>query len=285
MGNCLVTQLNGVVSNDNLVKLGSFRFKISKSASPGNYAYTIAIANHKAMSLKVVKGNGHIGFTNDDITHDTLEIGANVYKGVYFENEDFEVEVTEKYTIEKVTVPSIYSATNVGCNLDDIAETASTVLVNGKKWSGNIEKLTNVSVLSISNSEISGNIEVFRGKAVSGNAEGNLLLFANPMLTGDITALNDANWITLTLEGDSGITGIIDNFVIKQQSVNLNLRDTGVSGTLEGFAAANALVRESGLTLNCNFYGTGITYGGNPIRSTDITITFNGTSSPDITVH
>ena len=279
MENCLVTKLNGNVSNDNLVKIGNFRIKVNATTIPAGQEQSMQVLNLAfnnyggTTKMTVAKGNGHIGFAKDDITHTELIINGSERKLVWFENVDMEVEVENKYKISLITGNSLFSSNPIASvNVDDfefVNAQMERVSLRGVNNTGNIESI-NSKVITLQNTSIRGDIECLRGKALGG-IDGYFLLSNNKGLYGNISALNSINATTIDIQS-SGISGDIAAFV--NSNINrIEARYSKVYGTVEGFAAAMKAVKSTGSVVTCNFIGTSVTYQGNPVGS-ELRITF-----------
>lgn len=279
MGNCLLTKLKENVSNDNLVKIGNFRINVKATTIPAGQepnmqVLVLAFNNYGGTTkMTVAKGNGHIGFAQDDITHTELIINGTDRKSVWFENVNMEVEVENKYKISRISGNSLFSANPIASvNVDDfkfVNTQIERLSLRGVNNTGNIESI-NAQAIALQNTSIRGDIECLRGKALTG-IEGYFQLSNNKDLYGEISALNSINARSIDIQS-SGISGDISAFV--NPNINrIEARYSKVQGTVEGFAAAMKAVKSTGSVVTCNFVGTGVTYQGNPVGS-ELRITF-----------
>lgn len=280
MGNCLVTRLNENVSNDNLVKIGNFRIKVKATTIPAGQEQNMQVlilsfdAYDGTTKMTVAKGNGHIGFAQNDITHTELIINGSESVMVWFENVNMEVEVENKYKIRFISGVSLFSSNPIASvNVDDfkfVNTQMDKLSLKGINNIGNIESI-NAQGISLQNTAIRGDIECLRGKAISGYDANFFLLSNNEGLYGDISALNSINATNIDIQS-TGISGDIATFV--NSNINsIEARYSKVYGTVEGFAAAMKAVKSTGDVITCMFVGTGVTYQGNPVSS-ELRITF-----------
>lgn len=279
MENCLVTKLKGNVSNDNLVKIGNFRIKVNATTIPAGQeldmqTLTLSFKNGGGTTkMTVAKGNGHIGFAQNDITHTELIINSTERKLVWFENVNMEVEVENKYKILWISGYRLFSSNPIASvNVDDfkfVNAQMERVSLRGVNNIGNIESI-NAQSISLQNTSIRGDIECLRGKAL-GEIDGYFLLSNNKGLYGNISALNSINATNIDIQS-TDISGDIATFV--NSNINrIEARYSKVYGTVEGFAAAMKAVKSTGDVITCMFVGTGVTYQGNPVSS-ELRITF-----------
>ena len=272
MRNCLKTQLKSSVQNDALIKMGHLVININETE--GSIENSMLFLNTQE-TVFTVKGNGHIGFSPSDITHTELTVSQNTPFYIYFENTNFSIDVSSKYTFTRMESGSNYKKNNFGCNVDDLAYTNTTLTVGGTMWTGNLASIAHVQQLSLLGTNVHGDIEVLRGKAITvpTASAGTCYLSENTNLYGDISALNSINCPTLRVNNTS-ISGRLESF-LNTNITSLYIDATNISGSIEDFAAAQAQVRESGTLMISALYCSQITYNGKPVDRT-LTITFTG---------
>ena len=166
----MITKLNGSVQNDSLLRIGEFCIEVSKVESPTADSQKFSVLNTKDSQLRII-GDGY--FTNETLSENkgkVMDIAANTETLVYHSNGDYEIVVSEKYSLS-----------NIGIFL-------STSWKEFKgKLSFDIESLKyspNISRLFLSNTQVTGDIAVF------GKLAGIQILFlSNTQVTGDIAVL------------------------------------------------------------------------------------------------
>jgi hypothetical protein len=193
MGKCLITKLNGSVQNDSLLRIGEFCIKVSKVESPTADSQRFVVNNSKDAQLRII-GDGY--FTNETLSENkgkALNITANTETTVYFSNGDYEVVVSEKYSLTQV---GVYTKTS---------------------WKGYKGKLSfdidsmkyspNISFLPLANTQVTGDI------AVLGKLTGLMhLTIANTQVTGDIAVLGKLTGLTFLQLNNTQVTGDIAVF-------------------------------------------------------------------------
>ena len=86
MGKCLITKLNGSVSNDKLLKFGEMRFYFKKEDMYSNvYNHGISLTFAENTTISVVGGN-FVDKTDNSNLGTTLNFEANIDKDVYVSN-------------------------------------------------------------------------------------------------------------------------------------------------------------------------------------------------------
>ena len=259
MDNCLVTKLKGSVNNPNLTKLGCFRLSITKEegvSDTDRTALSIQFNNTGGTTLlKVVKGDGHIAFSGSDLINNPsteLVVNGSEYKDVFFENENFEVEVENKGKLKLLSSRSGYKKSIIGTDISAFKyyETPIEVSIVGNNWYGDIEGLKSSQKIYVNATKISGDISCFTGKSVNTSRTSLLTLSNSPLLTGNINAL--ASTVASGVE----------------------VKNTDIFGTVESFAALLAQTHISG-TFTVDVIGTKVTYNGS-VPTGVLTITFTG---------
>lgn len=260
MNNCLITELSSIVNNGELVKLNTFRFIVKKVAGVSDTdrtALSLMFSNPGGTTkLKVIKGNGHISTTEAGLVSNPqteIIINGSDYADIYFENEDFEVEVENKDKLNLLDSRSGYKPSIIGADFDLFRFVSAPVAASvcGPNWAGSIGGLKDSEMIYINSTGISGDIECFSGKSI-GSARASILTIANSPVYGDITAFKD------TVADGIDISG------------------TQVYGTVEELATLLALTHSSG-TFTVDARNTNVTYQGQ-VPASILTITFSNGS-------
>lgn len=236
MGKCLITKLNGSVQNDSLLRIGEFCIKVSKVESPTADSQRFVVNNSKDAQLRII-GDGY--FTNETLSGNkgkALNITANTETTVYFSNGDYEVVVSEKYSLKQV---GTYIGTSwIGykgklsfdIDLLKYSPDISFLALSATKVTGDIAvlgKLTGLKHLTIDNTQVTGDIAVF-GKLTGLT----YLNFNTTQLTGDIAVFGKLTSLTkIPVINRTGVTG--DIAVYKNSDFKtLQLLGTRVYGDL-----------------------------------------------------
>ena len=236
MEKCLITKLNGSVQNDSLLRIGEFCIKVSKVESPTADSQKFSVRNNKDTHLRII-GNGY--FTNETLSENkgkVMDIAANTETLVYYSNGDYEIVVSEKYSLGSFgSFLSTYWKDFKGKLSFDIeslkySPNITNLMLSNTQVTGDIAvlgKLTGLKILFLSNTQITGDISVL-GK-LTGLVHLNL---SNTQVTGDIavlgklTVLNDIPSVLNTK-----VTGDIS--VYKNTKTNqLQFKGTSVYGDL-----------------------------------------------------
>ena len=200
MGKCLITKLNGSVQNDSLLRIGEFCIKVSKVESPTADSQRFVVNNSKDAQLRII-GDGY--FTNETLSENkgkVLNITANTETTVYLSNGDYEVVVSEKYSLKQVgthigTSWKIYKGKlSFDIDLLKYSPDISFLALSATKVTGDIAvlgKLTGLTHLTIDNTQVTGDI------AVLGKLTGlRYLTIDNTQVTGDIAVLGKLTGLT-----------------------------------------------------------------------------------------
>lgn len=170
MGKCLITKLNGSVRNDSLLHIGEFCIKVSKVESPTADSQKFSVRNTKDTQLRII-GDGY--FTNETLTENkgkVMDIAANTETLVYYSNGDYEIAVSEKYSLFSIGIFLSTDWKNFNGKLSFDIESL--------KYSPNITKLF------LTNTQVTGDIAIL-GKLTSLTT----IFLANTQVKGDIAVL------------------------------------------------------------------------------------------------
>lgn len=108
MENCLVTQLNGVVQNDNIEKFGVFKMRVKALETPAPATQHFAIATNNTIKVTIPNGAKNISLTYEGLSDESLcmseiEIhNTDNLKNLYFKNGNYDVEISNKYSITQI---------------------------------------------------------------------------------------------------------------------------------------------------------------------------------------
>ena len=214
MGKCLITKLNGSVQNDYLLRIGEFCIKVSKVESPTADSQRFVVNNSKDAKFRII-GDGY--FTNETLSENKgkeLNITANTETTVYFSNGDYEVVVSEKYSLTQVGTyintswKSYKGKLSFDIDLLKYSPDISFLALSTTKVTGDIAvlgKLTGLTHLTIDNTQVTGDIAVF-GKLTGLK----FLSFNATKVTGDIAVFGKLTSLTqIPLINRTGVTGDI----------------------------------------------------------------------------
>ena len=206
MGKCLITKLNGSVQNDSLLRIGEFSIKVSKVESPTANSQMFSVRNTKDSQLRII-GDGY--FTNETLSENkgkVMNIAANTETLVYYSNGDYEIVVSEKYSLFIIGVyPSSdwkFFTGNLSFNIKSLKYSTNivSILLSDSQVTGDIAALSNlpkVSSILLNNTNVTGDIAVF-GKIASlillnieyTNVTGDIAVFGKMANLSDIPGVN-----------------------------------------------------------------------------------------------
>lgn len=168
MGKCLVTNLKGVVDNNNLLHLGEMRIGFPKYTATNGKARTITIKPKSAITLSIV-GSGY--FTDATLSQNngtTASLAAFVDNKLYISNDVVEVSVPDKYNLLHVFISNdsffdldtlkyskalealdLYSGSSVGdiASLNKLTSLTGITIIGSKGIYGDISSLKNLTSL------------------------------------------------------------------------------------------------------------------------------------------
>lgn len=262
MGKCLITKLQGVVSNNNLKILGAatvFHFK--RVDNPSEHTQSLNIGMSKESVAKII-GDGY--FTDRSLTQNKgKELILNATENnVYVSNTDCDVMVLDKYSINQLKsystelsypssdmlgktidindlkYSSIQNFDGTNCNsIGSIENFRNSNLINlniaGRGVSGSITSLsenTNFRELNIHCNNVNGNISFLRKNTLCRTIN----IYGTP-LTGDIVNLKDLTKLTyceLYANAQSPIFGNIEAFKNCADLRTLIITQSALSGDL-----------------------------------------------------
>ena len=206
MGKCLITKLNGSVQNDSLLRIGEFCIKVSKVESPTADSQKFSVRNDKDIQLRII-GNGY--FTNETLSENkgkVMDIAANTEKLVYYSNGDYEIVVSEKYSLSSF---GIFLSTSwkdfkgkLSFDIESLkySPNIKNLMLSDTQVTGDIAvlgKLTGLVILMLSNTQVTGDI------AVLGKLAGltDIPDISNTKVTGDISVYKNTKVTQLRFKG------------------------------------------------------------------------------------
>lgn len=217
---CLVTKLQGVVNNSNLLKIGDMPIYVRKSNDAKASQYKLTIKTLKDSKVEII-GDGY--FTDEGMVTNKgkiISIPANTSTTLYFSNGDYEARVSNKYDIDMFYLTEDGSGNNnfLSINLDDL------------RFSYNLTSL------SLSNSKSYGDIKNLQGKD---NIR--TVYLSNTNVTGDAKVISLNNLTTLYIKSDN-ISYDISNLAGTTKLSAVNFADTSLqTGNLSNLSGNNSL--------------------------------------------
>lgn len=174
---CLVTKLKGIVNDDSIYKLGEIRISKSYADEFTQIGQGFRISFIKDATISIVGDGYFTDMTGSQNNGKTIECTANTPVNFYVSNGDFEIALSDKYSIgylglsktEEATGSYNYNKTkNIVGDLDALKyctnmSTFDAGMVFNIK--GDLKILGNIPLLNtldISQTKISGNISVLK---------------------------------------------------------------------------------------------------------------------------
>lgn len=313
--NCLVKKYKKAVSNSNLEKLGVLKLYIKKQTSIDNpgQQQKLTIRCNADVSIKAY-GNGYFAtsvenLVNDPLTSITVQ-GTGSSFALYFANDDYTVEISNKYALTYFYNETGMLRTNIiGINVEELSyvNALTTLRIPKSNSFGDIKGLVNKEY--ITNVTIKGNTEIYGDIANFGTlSRCKILDTGDTAIEGNISSLSGMTSIEELLLTGSKIVGNIDSLSSLIHLKNISLATTnvegnfselgmltelntinftnlmGMTGSVEDFVAAqvaNGRTTCAGIAINKNLGN--VTFNGNVLTgSNDKTLSW--TSARDIII-
>ena len=251
MTKCLVTKLNGNISNPEILKLGEARIKIHRVANPSAVTHKLYVCFNKDTKLEII-GDGYFTDVNLSLNKGkTLVVNKDVHTDAYLSNGDYVLSIANKYAI------FVLWCEGSDKEIDDISSlkysTATTILnLNSTKTSGDIADLKNLTALtnlSMNNTLVSGDIADLKNLTALTN-----LSIYNTYVSGDIADLKNLTALTnISLcNFIAPITGDIGSLYSLKSLKSITVQSSQLSGDLANLppnCAFISLLNDAGSTL------------------------------------
>ena len=280
MGNCLITRLNGSVSNSSIPKIGEMRIKVLPIASPSKESQCFIFTFNKQATVEII-GDGY--FTNETLTVNNgkkVIIAPNVDTSVYVSNGSFEIAIPCKYDLITILTYTLGQGVDNKdmSSIDSLKYSYALTNINlpNTKAFGDIDglkDLLNLKAINFSYTQVSGDIGGL-GKCVkltninmpntqvSGDIGGigNLtalqyLTLPNTQVSGDIGGLGKCVKLTNINMPNTQVSGDIGGIGNLTALQYLTLSNTQVSGDIGGLSKLTALTKISLSNINVSFTG------------------------------
>lgn len=232
MGKCLITKLNGRVSNNELLKLGEMRFYFSKSNESSPKAATRSITLTFTEDTTISITGGH--FVDSDLVQNlgtTLHFNKFESKAIYVSNEDGFISVN-KYLLKDIDITDIYLKSKFYFNIDDLkySNYLTTLKGNSTLVNGNIASLKGKESLKnivLDRTQVSGDISVF-----SNMTKLSKLVFADTQVSGDIANLQNLTGLEMLNLSRTKVNGDISVFsnMTKLYELRLTVQTPNIIG-------------------------------------------------------
>lgn len=285
MKKCLVTKLNGSVSNTDLLKLGEIRFPFTEIATPtaNNLEMTLTFSKDAKVT---VDGNGY--FTDQNLSANNgkeVNFVAGVAKSVVLANKTCNVSILDKYSLKNINCFS-----KIAIPLDELAYSTNLTSLNlyDSVCYGNISFVKNLKKLDYldchNNRNIYGDIAAF-----SGHKTETVINFYDTNLSGNIESLNGMPLLREIHLYGTQVGGNIDNLADLPSLEKFLLYNTRIlEGNIASFAkfpiiseinVGNNKVTGYVKTLCENLHRNGRTNGTLTVLSGENTVKFDANTA------
>ncbi len=240
MGKCLITKLNGSVSNDKLLKLGEMRFYFKKEDKYSNVLnHGISLTFAENTTISVVGGN-FVDKTDNSNLGTTLSFEADVNKNIFVSNENCYISVN-KYLLLNISAVDGEDKTVCYFSIDDLKYSSkiNNIYSLSSQVTGDIANLKNLTALTKINlygSQVTGDIANLKDLT----ALTNINLYGS-QVTGDIANLKDLTALTKINLYGTQVTGYIANLKDLTALTNINLSGSQVTGDIANLKDLTAL--------------------------------------------
>ena len=217
MTKCLITKLNGTVDNDSILRIGEMKFSINKIDSPTKDTQYLSITSQKDIKLKII-GDGY--FTDESLSVNngkTKAISANTQTVCYLSNNNFELVIPEKYSLNVINDME----TNAGNKVFKLED---------------FKFLKNISMISLHNEKITGDISSLKDLATLSS-----LLLTGTNIIGDIANLKNLTALSLVNFSGTNVSGDIANLKNLTALTSIGLTNTNISGDIANLKNLTAL--------------------------------------------
>ena len=190
MGKCLITKLNGSVSNDKLLKLGEMRFYFKKEDKYSNILnHGISLTFAENTTISVVGGN-FVDKTDNSNLGTTLSFEAGVNKNIFVSNENCYISVN-KYLLLNISAVDGEDKTVCYFSIDDLKYSSkiNNIYSLSSQVTGdiaNLKDLTALTKINLSSTQVTGDIANL--KNLTALTKINL---SSTQVTGDIAAFTN----------------------------------------------------------------------------------------------
>ena len=240
MGKCLITKLNGSVSNDKLLKLGEMRFYFKKEDKYSNVLnHGISLTFAENTTISVVGGN-FVDKTDNSNLGTTLSFEADVNKNIFVSNENCYISVN-KFLLLNISAVDGEDKTVCYFSIDDLKYSSkiNNIYSLSSQVTGDIANLKNLTALTKINlygSQVTGDIANLKDLT----ALTNINLYGS-QVTGDIANLKDLTALTKINLYGTQVTGYIANLKDLTALTNINLSGSQVTGDIANLKDLTAL--------------------------------------------
>ena len=272
---CLITKLEGSVTNDSLPKIGELRYFIKKTDDVRNVFLFDGIAGKAVKS--VVSGKNYFTNANGEINNgNSLSTALTQDGNRYFKSlEDGYYTISQKYDIGRIIIRN-YKDMEYDISDFSYCKNLTSLAISNTSVIGDIaslKALVNLTSLAISNTSVIGDIASLKALV-------NLtsLAISNTSVSGDIASLKSLVNLTSLNINNTSVSGDIASLKSLVNLTTLNVSNSSVSGDCKNlFDGLISAGRKSGkLKLwTLGKQDTNIVYNGQKPTKRVFTVTFS----------
>ena len=241
MGKCLVTKLNGVVDNSNLLKIGELRIKIVSAPNPSKLTQGMNLQFTEPTEVSIV-GDGY--FTDENLSANYGKTKTISSERFFVSNGNYDLSIKNKYKVSLLSaVNRNVKGDNIGnyksININELKYSNSLIWIDAFNPEGDIsafKNALNLGFVGFSTTNVTGDISAFSKNTALTN-----LYLDNTNVTGDISAFSNNTALTNLYLNNTNVTGDISAFSKNTALTNLYLDNTNVTGDISAFSNNTAL--------------------------------------------
>lgn len=251
MNKCLFTKLNGVVENNNLLKIGEFRIKLHTVNKENEFTQVLDMRCNSPVTFRSL--NGELLFSNSaeypssEFLSEVTFGGPDNITRVYLKNTDATIQVFNKYGITFISN---------GNSNEDSGFHGLEVNIDDFKYSRGITELS----FPKSDNKASGNLGTLKQMTELIGLD-----FSGSSISGDISELQNCKKIKrLNFNGCQNIYGdfsVLGNFPLVGEW-NTSVLGTKIKGSVEDFVQVNRRNGRTTGTFTFHWLGDNATFKG-----------------------
>ena len=220
--NCLVTKLKSVVENDNLKVLGQYKFYMKPATGKPNP--TIYLSSSSAFTARTT---GTLKLSNQSSiviypSQETYQLSVSGEGYLIFEN---------KYNVKQINTYNL----DEDINIDEITFMNNLKRLVSSKAYGNIANVLNnnpnINYIQLESKSIQGDLNTV-DSAILNNIV--FIKFGSSNITGTTSLFKNGKLTSIDVNNAKNFTGDVTELPFVE---NIQIYNSGVSGTIEGFVA------------------------------------------------
>lgn len=225
---CLVTKLNGVVNNSELLKLGELRIDVLQEASLTGSTSNLVLQASKEIPIEII-GNGF--FTDEGLTINKgkkLSINPNIPTAIYLSNGNYSIAIYDKYNLTSISVNK--HGVKFDLSILKYLTNLQTINLSGTQITGDIQSLqnlTNLQTLRVNSTQVVGDIQSLKSLSLLSTLE-----CFHTKIAGNISSLQYLTNLQIANLSSTQIMGDISNLQNLVNITFLRMDSLAVTGNI-----------------------------------------------------